>query len=107
MTFYEVNLEVDAELADAFAGWLDGHVREMLALPGFLSAELFEVEDPPAGRRSFSVRYRLVDREALERYLGEHAPRMRGDGARRFGGRFTASRRILAARTVSATARAP
>ncbi len=97
MIRYEVNLEVDAELADAFADWLRAHVAEMLTLPGFVSAELFAVEQPEAAadRRGFCVDYRLHDRQALDRYFVEHAPRMRAQGLQRFGGRFTAIRRIL------------
>ena len=37
---YEVALDVDAEVGDAFRAWLDAHVREILALPGFIDARL-------------------------------------------------------------------
>ena len=108
MIRYEVNLDVESDVAPAFAQWLRDHVEEMLALPGFLGAEMFDVEDPPAGRRAFSVCYRLVDRAALDSYFTEHAARMRADGVRRFGGRFSASRRILSPLSVvSATGRVP
>ena len=48
MILYEVNLEVDAEIASDYLAWLDAHVREIRALPGFLGAELFD----DAGRSS-------------------------------------------------------
>ena len=94
---YEVNLTVDADVAEAFAAWLPGHVAELLALPGFLGAEIFRVEEPAAeeGSVALSVRYRLRDRAALDDYLRDHAARLRGDGLRRFDGRFQASRRVL------------
>ncbi|MFP7722297.1 DUF4286 family protein [Lysobacter sp. A3-1-A15] len=94
---YEVNLDVDASIAVEFRAWLDGHVREILALPGFTGAQVFEVLDPPAcaGRMALCVHYALVDAAALEAYLREHAPRLRGDGQARFGGRFNSSRRVL------------
>ena len=97
MLVYEVNLSVDAEVADAFAAWLPGHVAELLALPGFLSADIFRVEEPAAGAGEvgLSVRYRLRDRDALEAYLRDHAARLRADGTARFGGRFQATRRVL------------
>jgi hypothetical protein len=96
---YEVNLAVDAEVAEAFAAWLPGHVAELLALPGFLAAEIFRVEEPapPAGEVALSVRYRLRDRAALDAYLRDHAARLRADGIARFGGRFQATRRVLSA----------
>ena len=94
---YEVNLDIDAAIAADYRTWLDGHVREILALPGFTGAQVHEVLDPPPGegRVALSVQYRLVDSDALDRYLREHAPRLRGDGMARFGGRFTATRRVM------------
>ena len=94
---YEVNLAVDVDVAADFAAWLPGHVAELLALPGFLSAEILEVAEPapPAGEVGLSVRYRLRDRAALDAYLRDHADRLRADGIARFGGRFRASRRVL------------
>jgi hypothetical protein len=94
---YEVNLSVDAAIADAYRAWLHGHVRELLALPGFVDAGVYEVSDPApsAGMLSLCVQYRLRDAAALDHYLREHAPRMRAEGVARFGDRFRASRRVL------------
>lgn len=96
---YEVNLEVDADVARDYRSWLRGHVDELLALPGFTGAEVFEVSDPapPAGRIGLCVQYRLRDAAALADYLRDHAPRLRAAGEARFGGRFRASRRVLRA----------
>lgn len=94
---YEVNVEHDAGIADAYRAWLDAHVREILALPGFTGASVMEVVDPaPApGSVALCVRCRLRDAAALEAYLRDHAPRLRADGVARFGDRFRAWRRIL------------
>ncbi|MEI2431950.1 MULTISPECIES: DUF4286 family protein [Lysobacter] len=96
-TIYEVSLDVDAAVAADFLAWLRGHIDEICALPGFLGADLHELADPaPApGRLALCVRYRLRDAAALETYLRDHAPRMRGEGLARFGGRFDASRRVM------------
>lgn len=99
MIIYEVNIEVrDAAYAD-YRAWLVAHVDQMLALPGFLAAEILEQRDPPPaqGTHALTVHYRLIDEAALQRYLTEHAPRMREEGTRRFGDAFTATRRVLAA----------
>lgn len=96
MIVYEVNLDVEDAIADVYRAWLHAHVAEMLALPGFESAEIFAVADAPPGRLQFCVHYRLRDDDALQAYLRDHAPRMRADGLARFGDRFRASRRILA-----------
>ena len=96
MTVYEVDIAVDAAIADAYAAWLGPHIREILALDGFLGADWFAVEgEGTAGRVHWCVQYRLRDRAALQRYFDEHAARLRGDGLERFGGRFEITRRIM------------
>lgn len=98
MIVYEVNLSVDWSIADEYRTWLAEHVRAMLALPGFVDAQRFDVLQPPdAGRAQFCVQYRLRDAAALDRYLAEHAAAMRADGANRFGERFSATRRVMLA----------
>ena len=84
---YEVNLEFDRVIEAAYRAWLGEHVRELLALPGFTGADIYEVVDPPptAGRIGLSVRYHLRDAEALEADLRDHAARLRADGLQRFG----------------------
>jgi heme-degrading monooxygenase HmoA len=94
MIVYEVDLVVATSAADAYAEWLAGHVRQMLALPGFVDAEWLE-DTEASGHTRWVVRYRLESAEALERYFAESAEAMRADGQARFGGRFTASRRVL------------
>ena len=108
MIVYEVNIEVrDAAYAD-YRAWLVQHVEQMLALPGFVAAEILERRDPPAagGTHALTVHYRLVDEAALQRYLAEHAVRMRDEGVRRFGDAFSATRRVLAVIAPGATSRA-
>jgi hypothetical protein len=94
---YEVNLEVDRAIFAAYRAWLHEHVRDMLGLPGFIGADVFELRDaaPAMQRRSLCVQYRLADAADLDRYLLIDAPRMRRDGETRFPGQFSASRRIL------------
>jgi hypothetical protein len=95
---YEVNIDLDAAIRTDYLAWLATHMREIRALPGFTGAAVFEVIDPPAaaGRAALCVQYRLVDQAALDTYLRDHAPRLRAEGVARFGGRFQASRRVLA-----------
>ena len=87
MVVYEVNLEFDVAIAAAYRAWLATHVREILALPGFVSAQVHEVVDPlpTAGRVGLSVRYLVRDLQALEDYQREHAARLRAEGLERFG----------------------
>jgi antibiotic biosynthesis monooxygenase (ABM) superfamily enzyme len=93
---YEVSLDIESAIAEDYRAWLRQHVAQMLALPGFLSAQVFDVLEPAApGRAAYCVQYRLRDAAALADYLRDHAARMREEGTTRFGDRFHASRRIL------------
>lgn len=91
----EVNAHVDASVAGAYLDWLRPHVREILAIEGFVEAVLYEREAEPDGRRHWTVQYVLRDRAALDAYLEHHAPRLRQDGIDRFGTHLTTDRRIL------------
>ena len=97
MTVYEVSIDIDIELAADYRAWLAGHVRELLALPGFVSAQVFEIEAETADpeRVGLVVHYRLSSHEALVRYLAEHAPTMRAKADAHFLGRYSARRRVL------------
>ncbi|MGO1073455.1 DUF4286 family protein [Lysobacter sp. CA199] len=94
---YEVNLDLDASIAEDYLAWLRPHMREICALPGFLGASLHEVSEPAAepGRVALCVQYRLRDQSSFDDYQRDHAPRLRADGIARFGGKFNASRRVL------------
>jgi antibiotic biosynthesis monooxygenase (ABM) superfamily enzyme len=98
MIVYEVNIDVREDAYADYHAWLEGHVDEMLALPGFVSAEIMQRLEPSAtrGTRALTIHYRLTDEAALRAYMTEHAARMREDGLRRFGDAFTATRRVLA-----------
>lgn len=95
MVVYEVNLDVDQSVAHEFRAWLGRHVAEMLELPDFEDAEILRVSEPPEGRCCWSCRYFLKNHEALDQYFRDSAERMRADGLKRFGGKFSAFRRIL------------
>ena len=74
MIVYEVNLEIDAGIAAEYRRWLDAHVAEILALPGFTGARILELLEPaaPAMRIALCVQYTLADAAALDNYLREH-----------------------------------
>lgn len=97
MIVYEVSIDVDRSIGEIYLDWLRDHVAQMLSFDGFVDARLHErcdvAEDLP--RRTFVIAYRLRDQAALDAYFANHAAGMRADGERHFGGRFSASRRVL------------
>jgi hypothetical protein len=67
----------------------------MLAFDGFVRASVFTFDSEAPGRRRFTVHYHVSDRAHLDDYLSRHAAAMRQDGVDRFGGHFSADRRVL------------
>lgn len=96
MLVYEVNLRVAPDVEADYRAWLSGHVLDVLACDGFVSATQFADDAPdPDGWARLVVHYAVADRAALDRYFAHDAPRLRAEGVDRFGDRFAASRRIL------------
>jgi hypothetical protein len=80
MITYEVTIEVADELVDQFIAYmLVRHIPDLLATGCFVGAEFAQ-----AGETRFRQRYLAVSREDLDRYLAEHAVRLREDFARQF-----------------------
>lgn len=92
---YEVNLSVDVDVIERFDEWLQLHTKEMLAIPGFISAATSVPDVDDESQKHRCVQYRLSDKAALDDYLNHHAERMRNKADLAFEGKFTAKRRVL------------
>ena len=93
---YEVNVFVQRDAENEYREWLAKHILEILALPGFIDAQSFDVQqENHADEVAICVHYRLESPAALDSYIEHHAARLRADGVARFGDRFRAARRVL------------
>jgi Domain of unknown function (DUF4286) len=81
---YEVNAEfLDPTIVDAWVRWiLDEHIADVVDA-GADSGRLFRIESDD-GIQRYSVQYQFAGRDVLEKYLQDHAPRLRDAGLRRF-----------------------
>lgn len=96
MVIYEVNLSIDKAIYPEFQLWLKDHAQEMLQFPGFIQAQILKPENEEIpGQDILTVQYQLENREALEVYFTEYAPKMRGDGLILFKDKFSAKRKIF------------
>jgi hypothetical protein len=91
---YEVECQLDPEIVADYDAWLPGHVRDVLACPGFHGASIEMPETPPGDRQRRRVRYRVESAAALDHYLENNATRLRTETAQRFGGRVQCERRV-------------
>ncbi|WIO73051.1 DUF4286 family protein [Porticoccaceae bacterium LTM1] len=97
MLIYEVNLTVNDDVAKEYKAWLKTHIDEILAIDGFHAAKMYQRDSDEAGGNGecWTIHYFLESREALNNYFDLHAEKMREDGLKRFGGKFSASRKVL------------
>ncbi|MBY0308057.1 MAG: DUF4286 family protein [Phycisphaerales bacterium] len=73
------------EVLPAYVEWLaEGHVAQVRR-GGALSGQVVVVDQKLGEPPSVEVRYLFPDRAALDRYLAVDAPRLRAEGADRFG----------------------
>ena len=80
MVTYEITATVRADLVGAYERFMrDQHIPDLLATGLFSSATLGRSQP---GR--YRIRYEARSREALDRYVAEHAPRLRAHLQREF-----------------------
>lgn len=92
---YEVECQLDPDIVADYDAWLPGHVRDVLACPGFLGATIESPETPPGEPQRRMIRYRVEDAAALDHYLENRATALRTETAQRFGTRVRCVRRVL------------
>jgi hypothetical protein len=92
---YEVECQLDPDIVADYDAWLPGHVREVLACPGFEGASIESPEGIQGERQRRRIRYRIENAAALDRYLENDATRLRGEAVRRFGARMQCERRVF------------
>jgi hypothetical protein len=71
---YEVTAVVREDLIPAYDRYIPGHMADVLATGCFDDAAISR-----AAPGHYRVRYTTTSHEVLERYLAEHAPRLRAD----------------------------
>jgi hypothetical protein len=79
MIVYEVSAAVESALSAQFEMYMTSeHIPDLMATGCFMSAMFSR------SGNMFQIRYTAVDRAMLDRYLAEHAERLRADVVKRF-----------------------
>jgi hypothetical protein len=96
MIIYEVNLTVNNDIYNEYYNWLLAHIKTMLTFQGFHQAELAKEKSIDEDKKTkLTVRYTLKSEQDLNNYFNRHAQSMREDGTKRFGDKFSATRRVF------------
>ena len=96
MIVYNVTVSVDREVQEMWLVWMkDTHIPDVMATGLFLDSKICRVlgeDDPDA---TYAIQYTCTDMAAYERYVAEHAPRLRAEFEKYYGGRTAAFRTLL------------
>lgn len=94
---YNVTVKVAEHLAEQWLQWmLHEHIPEMMETACFKQyrvARLLEVDDSEGP--TYAVQYHAASMEIYQRYLDEHAARMRNRSFEKWGNGFIAFRSVL------------
>lgn len=95
MVIYEVNLTVNREIFNEYYFWLVEHVKEMLQFRGFMKVEIAQEKGADEHQAAkLIVQYSVNSEDDLNDYLQNHAAKMREGSIKKFGDKFSATRRV-------------
>ncbi|WP_046758204.1 DUF4286 family protein [Kordia jejudonensis] len=96
MYIYNVTINVDESIHEAFLTWIKTHIPEVLATGKFTSARLVQVMvEEEMGGTTYAVQYTATSKENIEAYYNEDATRLREDGMKKFADKMLAFRTEL------------
>ena len=97
MILYNVTINIHESVHDEWMHWIQHkHIADVLATGKFTSARMVKVlVDEDMGGTTYSIQYCAENREMLERYYEEDAPRLRAEGAALWGDKMLAFRTEL------------
>ena len=97
MYIYNVTTNIEASVHDQWLAWMkETHIPDVLATGKFTNAKMCKVLiEEDMGGVTYSVQYTTKDKETLERYHEEDAPRLGQEVANLFAGKFVSFRTEL------------
>ena len=97
MILYNVTINIDDTVHDQWLNWMqEKHIPEVLATGKFSAARMVKVlVEEEMGGITYSIQYTTENKELLQRYYEEDAPRLREEGAALFGDKMLAFRTEL------------
>ena len=97
MIIYNVTINIDDTVHDKWVSWMtEKHIPEVLATGKFVKANMVKVMIvEEMGGTTYSIQYYAENKEMLEKYYQEDAPKLREEGLKLFGDKMLAFRTEL------------
>lgn len=98
MILYNVTVNIDHDVEQDWLQWMkDVHIPEVMSTGLFVSSRMYKVLADDDGGTTYAIQYSCATMEQYERYRDEHAPRLRSETQKNYGGKFVAFRTLLEA----------
>ncbi len=97
MYIYNVTTNVEESAHNTWLNWMKTtHIPEVLSTGKFLSAKITKVlVEEESGGHTYSVQYTVANKETLEKYYQENAPKLREKAMQLFAGKLVSFRTEL------------
>lgn len=97
MFIYNVTIQINAQAEAPWKEWLvQVHIPEVMATGCFTGYRLLLLHDlTHTDQPTYAVQYEAPDRDHYERYLNDHAQRLREASSDAWGTQFTAFRTLM------------
>jgi len=97
MYIYNITTNIDESVHDQWLKWMkEIHIPDVLATGKFLSAKMCRVlVEEDMGGITYSVQFTTIDKETLQSYYDNFAPKLRQDAMKLFPNKFVAFRTEL------------
>ncbi len=96
MILYNVTINIDNSVHDQWMHWMQTkHISDVLATGKFSSARMVKVLVEEEGSVTYSIQYTTENKEKLNRYFQEDAPKLRQEGLELFADKMLAFRTEL------------
>ena len=97
MYIYNVTINIEEAIHGPWLNWMkESHIPAMLATGKFSQAKMCKVLiEEETGGITYAVQYFTPNKETLQKYYLEDAPRLRQEGVKLFANKFVAFRTEL------------
>jgi hypothetical protein len=97
MLIYNVTVQVERSIADAWLNWLqEEHIPELMQTGCFIKYQVTRViNDDETDTVTYAIQYYVESEKELNVYLSEHASALRQRGFDKWGNHFIAFRTVM------------
>lgn len=98
MVIYEANLIIQPKIYDRYINWLHHHIKELLSLPGFYSAQLLHElssEDADYYEHRCTIIYKVDSIKTLDYFFTHHKEKIQHENLIDFPKGVVSSHRVF------------